>query len=103
MILPAKVKKPRFKPSVEGAVGILEKGLFHVLEERRYFWLNEFNDDLWEELDKLNDAPFKKKEHCRTRLLLGEEKEELMPLPSAQYRVHGEERSKGIKRPPRTL
>ena len=48
---------------MENAVGILEKGFFHELEERRYFSLKQFNEDLWEKLDELNDAPFKKKEH----------------------------------------
>ncbi len=90
VILPAKVRKPKFKSSVENAVGILEKGFFHDLEERRYFTLEQFNDDLWEKLDKLNDAPFKKKEHCRS-YYWAEEKEELMPLPSMQY--HYMERS----------
>ena len=33
VILPAKVKKPKYKSSVENAVGILEKGFFHDLEE----------------------------------------------------------------------
>lgn len=84
VILPAKVRKPKFKPSVENAVGILEKGFFHDLEERRYFTLEQFNEDLWDKLDELNDAPFKKKEHCRS-YFWAEEKEELMPLPSTQY------------------
>ena len=69
---------------MENAVGILEKGFFHDLEERRYFSLEQFNKDLWEKLDELNDAPFKKKEHCRS-YFWAEEKEELMPLPSTQY------------------
>ena len=83
-ILPAKVKKPRFKSHVEGAVGILEKGLFHVLEERQYFSLREFNEDLWEELEKLNDQPFKNKEHTRN-YYWEEEKQDLMPLPPVHY------------------
>ena len=90
IILPAKVRRPRFKSSVENAVGILEKGFFHDLEERRYFTLEQFNEDLWEKLDGLNDAPFKKKEHCRS-YYWAEEKAELMPLPSTQY--HYMERS----------
>lgn len=90
VILPAKVRKPKFKSSVENAVGILEKGFFHDLEERRYFTLEQFNEDLWEKLEVLNDAPFKKKEHCRS-YYWAEEKEELMPLPSTQY--HYMERS----------
>lgn len=39
VILPAKVKKPKYKSSVENAVGILEKGIFHDMEEMDYFSL----------------------------------------------------------------
>jgi transposase len=38
-ILPAKVRKPKYKSSVENSVGILEKGIFHDLEEQQYFSL----------------------------------------------------------------
>lgn len=84
VILPAKVRKPKFKSSVENAVGILEKGLFHKLEERQYFSLEQFNQDLWKELETLNKEPFKKKEHNRY-YYWEEEKLELMPLPSTHY------------------
>jgi transposase len=84
VILPAKVKKPKFKSSVENAVGILEKGFFHDLEERQYFSLGQFNRDLREKLDRLNREPFKKKEHDRY-YYWEEERQELMPLPSTQY------------------
>ena len=66
LILPAKVKKPKYKSSVENAVGILEKGIFHDMEEHEYFSLEQFNDDLWSRLERLNNAPFTKKEHCRS-------------------------------------
>ena len=84
VILPAKVRNPKFKSSVENAVGILEKGLFHKLEERQYFSLEQFNQDLWKELETLNKEPFKKKEHNRY-YYWEEEKLELMPLPSTHY------------------
>lgn len=84
VILPAKVKKPKYKSSVENAVGILEKGIFHILEERSYFSLAQFNKDLWFELDKLNRAPFRKKEHNRY-YYWEEEKRELMPIPKDLY------------------
>lgn len=61
VILPAKVRKPRFKSSVENAVGILEKGIFHDLEEHSYFKLDQFNWNLWEKIDELNEAPLKGK------------------------------------------
>lgn len=84
VILPAKARKPKFKSSVENAVGILEKGFFHKLAERQYFSLEQFNQDLWKELETLNKAPFKKKEHNRY-YYWEEEKLELMPLPSTHY------------------
>ena len=84
VILPAKVRKPKFKSSVENAVGILEKGFFHKLEERQYFSLEQFNQDLWKELEALNKEPFKKKEHNRY-YYWEEEKLELIPLPSTHY------------------
>jgi len=83
-ILPAKVKHPRYKNHVEGAVKILEEGLFHILEERQYFSLDDLNEDLWEELDKLNEQPFKNKEHNRN-YYWEEEEHDLMPLPSVHY------------------
>lgn len=84
VILPAKIRKPRYKSSVENAVGILEKGFFHEMEERRYFSLEQFNQDLWGFLERLNREPFKKKEHSRY-FHWEEEKLELMPLPSVHY------------------
>ena len=84
VILPAKVKKPKYKSSVENAVGILEKGFFHDMEEMDYFSLEQFNRDLWRHLQALNNAPFSKKPHNR-RYYWEEERKELMPLPSAPY------------------
>lgn len=83
-IVPAKVRKPKYKSSVENAVGILEKGFFHDLDERSYFSLEQFNADLWKKLDKLNHENFKHKEHSRY-YYWEEEKEELLPLPPVPY------------------
>lgn len=83
-ILPAKVKKPRYKSSVENAVGILEKGFFHDMENMRYFSLEQFNRDLWKHLEELNNAPFKKKPYCR-RYYWEEERLALSPLPPVPY------------------
>ena len=84
VILPAKVRKPRWKSSVENAVGILEKGIFHDLEEMDYFSLEQFNRDLWRHLEELNNAPFSKKPHTR-RYYWEEEQKELLPLPPVPY------------------
>ena len=84
MILPAKVRRPKFKSSVENSVGILEKGFFHDLEERQYFSLEQFNADLWEKLDELNEQNLKNRDYSRYDRWQ-EEKGELMPLPSTFY------------------
>jgi transposase len=84
VIMPAKVRKPKYKSSVENAVGILEKGLFHDLEERTYFSLKQFNADLWGKLDELNTRNLKGKDYSRYDRWL-EECKELMPLPSTSY------------------
>ena len=84
VILPAKVRRPKFKSSVENSVGILEKGFFHDLEERQYFSLEQFNADLWEKLDELNEQNLKNRDYSRHDRWQ-EEKNELMPLPSTFY------------------
>lgn len=83
-VIPAKVRKPKFKSSVENSVGILEKGFFHDLEEYQYFSLEQFNRQLWEKLDLLNKRPLKNREHSRY-YYWEEEKAELMPLPAVPY------------------
>ena len=65
-------------------MGILEKGFFHDLEEKRYFSLEQFNKDLWSKLDALNHENFKKKNYSRYDQWM-EEQHELLPLPSAHY------------------
>ena len=69
VILPAKVRKPRYKNSVE---------------DNCYFSLEQFNRDLWKKLDALNHENFKKKDYSRYDKW-EEERHELMPLPSMQY------------------
>ena len=84
VILPAKVKKPKYKSSVKNAVGILEKGFFHDLEERQYCSLESCNEDLRNSLYELNHENLKNRTYSRHDRFQ-EEKQELMPLPSMQY------------------
>lgn len=84
VILPAKVRKPRYKASVENAVGILEKGIFHDLEGMVFHSLSEFNQNLWSLLEDVNSAPFQKKEHNRF-YYLEEERLSLQALPAEPY------------------
>ena len=84
-IVPAGVRKPRHKSSVECAVGIMESSFFHDMEERRYFSLEQFNADLFHFVDEMNKRPFSKDQSETRWDRWNEEKKELLPLPSVQY------------------
>ncbi len=84
VIMPAKVRKPRYKSSVENAVGILEKGFFHELEDMTFFSIDDFNAALWEKLDTLNERELKGKSYSRYERWLVE-KQTLKSLPPVQY------------------
>ena len=84
VILPAKARKPKWKSHVECAVGILEKGPFHDLEEMRFFSIEQFNDALWTRIDKLNAKPFEKKGRTR-EWCWNDERDSLVPLPPTRF------------------
>lgn len=84
VILPAKVRKPKYKSTVENAVGILEKGIFHDLDKMEFHSLAEFNEQLWKLVDKVNRAPFRKESNNRY-YYLEEERGALQPLPAEPY------------------
>lgn len=84
VIMPAKVRRPRYKSSVENSVGILEKGFFHELEDLQFFSIEDFNRELWIRLDRLNRRTLAGKDYSRHDRWL-EEKNTLLPLPSVQY------------------
>lgn len=84
VVMAAKVRRPKYKPSVEGAVGIMEKGFFHDLEDVTWRSLDDFNAALWRKLDELNRAKMSKKEHSR-EYYFEDEKKWLLTLPEAKY------------------
>ena len=77
-IVPAGVRKPRHKSSVECAVGIMESSFFHDIEERRYFSLEQFNADLFHFVDEMNKRPFSKDQSETRWDRWNEEKKELL-------------------------
>lgn len=82
---PAKVRKPKYKPSVENAVGILEKGIFLKLKEMVFLRLEDFNNALWEMLDALNEQNFEKENVSRNWKWREKELQELQSLPNESY------------------
>lgn len=86
-VIPARVRRPKDKPSAESTVGIASTWIIAALRKRKYFTLEELNQDIREKLDELNTTPFQKKKGCRQSVFLEEEKPFLLQLPSTSYEL----------------
>lgn len=86
-IIPARVRHPKDKPSVEGNVGHISTWIIASLRNENFFSLPELNKAIREKLDIVNTKPFQKKKGNRQEAFLGEEKFALMPLPNSAYEI----------------
>ena len=86
-IVPARVRKPRDKASVESAVGNISTWITAALRNQTYFSVNELNGDIVKKLDDYNGRPFQKRPGSRKSVFVEEEQELLLPLPSASYEI----------------
>lgn len=85
-VLPARVRKPRDKPSVESSVVQAYRWLLAPLRHRQFFSLSDFNKALWERLTELNDRPMAPpREGSRRSLFEAVERAALKPLPVEPY------------------
>ena len=85
VILPAKVKSPRWKPNVEGHVKIVTMHILMDMDEMTFYSLEELNTVLWEKMNRENRVNFEKLSYSRKDLFEKEEKDTLQPLPESQY------------------
>ena len=86
-ILPARVRKPKDKPNVEGSVGKISTWITAALRNEQFFSLAELNASIREKLDAYNARKFQKKECSRLSLFLGEEMPLLAPLPATPFEL----------------
>lgn len=82
VITPAKVKSPRWKPTVEGHVKIITMHILIDMEEMTFYSLDELNRVLMEKVATENRRPFEGLTYSRYDLYIKEEKETLLPLPA---------------------
>jgi transposase len=73
-VLPARVRKPKDKPSVEGAVGVISTWVIAALRDWKFFSLGEMNEIIRGKLEEFHQKPFQKKEGSRLSVFLEEEK-----------------------------
>lgn len=86
-IVPTRVKAPKDKPSVEGSVGYISRQIIAALRYYQCFSLTDLNRKILEEVDKLNDEPFQKREGSRRSVFNEEEKSKLIPLRYPRYQL----------------
>lgn len=86
-VVPARVKRPRDKPVVEGSVRFVANQVAAVLRNRRFVGLAELNEAIFDEVAVINARPFQKREDSRRIVFVRDEKPLLRPLPPVQFEL----------------
>ena len=86
-IVPARVRHPRDKASVEGTVGHITTWITAALRDRTFFTTAELNVEIRKRLGELNERPFQKRPGSRLSVFLDEERDFLYPLPVTPYEI----------------
>ena len=85
-ILPARVRKPKDKSTVEGAVGNISSFILAAIRNQRFFTLRELNEAIRERLHAFNHKQFQKKDGSRA-VWFSEERSSLLPLPRETFEL----------------
>jgi len=85
-VIPARVRKPKDKATVEGSVGIISTWIIAAIRNRQFLSLNELNKAISEKLQEFNNKPFQKKVGSRA-LMFENEKPFLLPLPAQSFEL----------------
>ena len=85
-IMPAGVRKPKQKPSVEGTVGKIATAIIARCRNDVYYSFADLKRSVAGKLDKFNREPFQKRDGSRYEVLM-EERESLRPLPDVPYEI----------------
>ena len=88
-IMPAEVRKPKQKPSVEGSVGKIARKVIGMLRYETFHSLEALNRGIMDALAKLNSKEFQKRNGSRKILFETEEKPMLRALPLAPFEICG--------------
>ena len=84
-ILPAAVRKPRWKPNVENTVRVVTLDILVEMADMTFFSLDELNSELRERVNKRNRDNFKNRDYSRYDKFLSDEKNTLLPLPTQRF------------------
>ena len=87
VVIPARVRHPKDKPSAEGAVGVISTWILASLRNHTFFSLSELNQEIKKKLCDFNTRPFQKKEGSRESVFLTEEQHCLTALPAQAFEL----------------
>lgn len=85
-ILPARVRTPKDKATVEGTVGNISTFILASIRNQRFFTLRELNEVIRERLYAFNHKAFQKKDGSRATWF-AEERASLLPLPRNAFEL----------------
>lgn len=85
-ILPARVRSPKDKATVEGTVGIISTFILAALRNLQFLFLPELNEAIWDRLEVFNHKPFQKRDGSRASSFT-EERPFLRPLPPSPFEL----------------
>lgn len=85
-ILPARVRTPKDKATVEGSVGNISTFILAAIRNQRFFSLRELNEVIRERLHAFNHKAFQKKDGSRATWF-AEERVSLLPLPRNAFEL----------------
>lgn len=87
VVIPARPLEPRDKAKVENGVLNAQRRILAVLRNRTFFSLEELNDAIAVELEKLNDRPMQGVGKSRNQLFHELDKPALKPLPRERFHL----------------
>jgi len=85
-IIPTRVRSPKDKATVEGAVGNISSFILAAIRNQQFFTLKELNTVIRERLHAFNHKAFQKKDGSRATWF-AEEQSYLLPLPLNPYEL----------------
>lgn len=83
-VIAGKVRSPHAKPTIENFVRMIERAMAG-LRNCQFFSVEEYNERLRIEVDRINGTPFTNKAGTRREKFLEFEKDLLLPLPAKPY------------------
>lgn len=85
-VIPTRVRKPKDKATVEGAVGNISSFVLAAIRNQKFFSVFELNEEISKRLHTFNHKLFQKKDGSRATWF-AEERQFLLPLPRDSYEM----------------